>query len=314
MPLASKRKVEARKAAPIVEAEPEPQPQEVEQAPAVKVTALVFSYDSAPALRRCLAALEGSNDRASIEILVVDCGSHDESPQLDSEFSAVTILRLPRYFGRTKALNIGTRTAAGEYLFFLTPEVEVLPTTIPALLARMELDAEAVAVCPLLVDTEAQPIQQFFRLPTPATGLELTPVTVDKTADAVAVEYATFQAFLVRKYFVKGLNYLDEHFGESWSDAELCYQIRRAARKTLVLPQATALFTPTSPYSESSRTILAADRVHGAAVYFGKHWGFITGLLFRIKSALKALFTFRLGLFLALASAAHIDGSQAEIL
>ena len=96
MPVASKRRVEARKAAPIVAVEPEPQLQEIDLPPVVKVTALVFSYDSAPALRRCLAALEGSNDRASIEILVVDCGSHDESAQLDSEFSSVTMLRLPR--------------------------------------------------------------------------------------------------------------------------------------------------------------------------------------------------------------------------
>src|ERR1700731_1726263 len=153
MPVATKRKVEAKKAAPIVEAEPAPKPQEVEEAPAPKVTALIFSYDSAPALRRCLAALEASNDRASIEILVVDCGSHDESAQLDSEFSNVTILRLPRHFGRPKALHIGTRTPAGEFLLFMTPEVEVLPTTIPALVARLEADPDAVAVCPLLLDT-----------------------------------------------------------------------------------------------------------------------------------------------------------------
>jgi len=314
MPIASKRKEEAKKSAPILEAEPEPQPEELEPAPRIKVTALVFSYDSAPALRRCLAALEGSKDRASIEILVVDCGSHDESPQLDSEFTGITILRLPRYFGRTKALNIGTRTAAGDYLFFLTPEVEPLPTTIPALLERLESDSDAAAVCPLLLNTEAQTIQQFFRLPTPDTGAELSPVDVDRTSESVSVELATFQAFLVRKYFVKGINYLDERYGESWSDAELCYQIRRAGRKTLVLPRVTALFTPNSPYSESARTILDADRLHGAAVYFGKHFGFVTGLLFRVKAALGALFQFQLGLFFALLSDSHIDGSQSDIL
>jgi glycosyltransferase involved in cell wall biosynthesis len=314
MPLATKRKVEAKKTAPIVEAEPEPRPQEEEQPPSPKVTALVFSYDSAPALRRCVAALEGSNDRALIEILVVDCGSHDESPQVDSEFPEITILRLPRYFGRTKALNIGTRTAAGEYLFFLTPDVEVLPTTIPSLLARIESDPEAMAVCPLLVDTEARPIPQFFRLPTPATGLELVPVTVDPSAEVAEVEYATFRAFLVRKYFVKGINYLDERYGEAFSDAELCYQIRRSSRKTLVLPRVTALVTPGSPYSPSANTILEADRVHGAAIFFGKHYGFVTGFVFRIKAILKALFTLRLGLFGALASGSKIDGSQTVIL
>src|SRR5450755_4346232 len=205
MPIATKRKVEARKEAPIIAVEPEVLPLEEQQAPQPKVTALVFSYDSAPALRRCLTALEGSKDRALIEILVVDCGSHDESPQLDSEFPDVTILRLPRYFGRTKAFNIATRTAAGEYLFFLTPQVEVLPTTIPALLARLESDTEVMAVCPLLVDTDSKPAVQFYTFPTPQNP-ESSPVIVDKTADAVAVEFATFQALCVRKYFVKGIN------------------------------------------------------------------------------------------------------------
>ena len=314
MPVASKRRVEAHKAAPIVAAEPQPLLEEIDVPPAIKVTALVFSYDSAPALRRCLAALEGSNDRASIEILVVDCGSHDESAQLDSDFSNVTMLRLPRYFGRTKALNIGTRTAAGEYLLFMTPEVEVLPTTIPSLVAHLESDPETVAVCPLLLDTQTQPAQQFFRLPTPATGLDLTPVDVDKTTEVFPIEYATFQAFLVRKFFVKGLNYLDERYGDSWSDAELCYQIRRVSRKISALPQVTALYTPGSPYAESARTIRAADRVHGAAVFFAKHYGFATGLMFRVKAILKALFTFRIPLFVALISGAKIDGSQTAIL
>src|SRR5580698_7029902 len=313
MPIASKRRVEAHKAAPIV-ADPEPRPEEIDVPPAIRVTALIFSYDSAPALRRCLAALEGSNDRASIEILVVDCGSHDESAQLDSEFSGITMLRLPRYFGRTKALNIGTRTAAGEYLLFMTPEVEVLPTTIPSLLAQLDVSPETVAVCPLLLDTESHLAPQFFRLPTPATGLDLTPVTVDKAAEVFPVEYATFHAFLVRKFFVKGLNYLDERYGDSWADAELCYQIKRVSRKTLALPQVTALYTPGTGYAESARTILAADRVHGAAVFFGKHYGFAAGMLFRIKAILKALFTFRIPLFAALISGTKIDGSQNTIL
>src|SRR5260370_11145162 len=142
MPIATKRKVEAKKTAPIIEAEPSPELQAEEPAHKPKVAAIVFSYDSAPALRRCLAALEGSNDREALEILVVDSGSHDESPGVDSEFPNITILRLPRYFGRTKALNIATRTAVAEYLFFLTPEVDVLPNTIPALMAKLESDGD----------------------------------------------------------------------------------------------------------------------------------------------------------------------------
>src|SRR5882724_2246630 len=314
MPIATKRKAVEKKSAPIIEAEPAPYPMPEPQADTPKVTALIFSYDSAPALRRCISALESSFDRSTIEILVVDCGSHDESPQVDSEFAGVTVLRLPRYFGRTKALNIGTRTASGEFLFFLTPNVEVLPTTIPALVARLESDAEAMAVCPLLLDTAAHPIVQFYNLPIPATGLKLTPVVIDKSAEAVSVEYATFQAFMARKYFVKGINYLDERYGEFGCEPELCFQIRRASRKTLALPQVTALYTPGSPYSDASRTIFQADRIHGTAVYFAKHYGLLTGILFRVKAILKALFTLRWGLFSSLISVTKIDGSHSDIL
>ena len=298
-----------------MDVEPSPKTLQEEQSPAKKVTALVFSYDNAPGLRRCLAALENSNDRQLIEILVVDCGSHDESPGMDSEFPNITMLRLPRYFGRTKALNIGTRTAAGEVLFFLTPEVEVMPTTIPALLARLEGDSDLAAVCPLLVDTEANPAEQFFRLPTPATGGDVIPVQAAKNAEAETVEYANFLALMIRKYFVKGINYLDERYGDFGGDAELCWQIRRAGKKTVVLPAVTALYTPVrAEYSASAETTLEADRLHGIATFFGKHYGFFSGLLFRLKAILKALITVRLSLFMALASGSKIDGSQSAIL
>ena len=313
MPIATKRKQE-KIATPIVEA-PAPEPLLEEEAPKPKVTALIFSYDNAPGLRRCLAALENSNDRQLIEILVVDCGSHDESPGMDSEFPNITILRLPRYFGRTKALNIGTRTATAEFLFFLTPEVEVMPTTIPALLARLETDSDSAAVCPLVLDTDAKPAEQFYRLPTPESGATLVPQPVDKSAEAVEVEYATFRAFLIRKYFVKGINYLDERYGDFGGDAEVCWQIRRTAKKTLVLPRVTALHTPVrAEYSASAQTLLDADRIHGVAVFFGKHYGFMSGLSFRVKSILNALFTLRLSLFMSLLTGAKIDGSQSTIL
>jgi GT2 family glycosyltransferase len=313
MPIATKRKQE-KIATPIVE-EPAPLPLLEEQAPKPKVTALIFSYDNAPGLRRCLTALENSNDRQFLEILVVDAGSHDESPGMDSEFSNITILRLPRYFGRTKALNIGTRTAAGEFLFFLTPEVEVMPTTIPSLLARLESDSEAAATCPLVLDTDAKPADQFYRLPTPESGATLVPQSIDKAADTAEVEYATFRAFLIRKYFVKGINYLDERYGDFGGDAEVCWQIRRTGKKTLVLPRVTALHTPLrAEYSASAQTLLDADRIHGTAVYFGKHYGFLSGLTFRVKSILNALFTLRLSLFMSLVTGTKIDGSQSTIL
>ena len=131
---------------------------------------------------------------------------------------------------------------------------------------------------------------------------------------SVPVEYATFHAFLVRKYFVKGINYLDERYGESWSDVELCYQIRRASRKTLVLPQATALYTRQLPLLGRLRNDFGGRPDPWRGGLFRQTLWLHYRLGFRLKEILKALFTFRLGLFAALVSGSKIDGSQSAIL
>ena len=42
---------------------------------------------------------------------------------------------------------------------------------------------------------------------------------------------------MVRKLFLRGMNYFDERYGEYWSDLELCWQLRNAGKSILVLPQ-----------------------------------------------------------------------------
>src|SRR5947209_2073731 len=291
MPLAAKKNRRTEKVTPAqLDVEPAPLPQVDEVPVAPKVTALIHSYNNAPGLRRCLAALELSNDRAALEILVVDKGSQDESPTLDIEFPNTTFLQMPRNFGNTKALNIGMRTAAGELIFFLNPEVAVAPDTISALVLRLETDSEAVAACPLIVDSDTTlPVEQIYRLPRPETGAELIPVPVDLGAGDIAVEYATFQAMLARKYFVRGINYLDEKYGEFGADAELCFQIRRAGRKVILVPELPVIRTAAPiQRSAAAQNVLDADRTNGAAVFFSKHYGFMSALLFRIKAILKA--------------------------
>jgi GT2 family glycosyltransferase len=313
MPLATKKNKRVEKATPAEMLAPETQSalEEPPEPAPPRVTALIHSYNQAGALRRCLAALERSQDRETLEILVVDKGSQDESPTLDSEFPETTFLRLPRNFGNTKALNIGMRTAAGELILFLSPEVEVAPDTISALLARLEADADAVAACPVLTDEAGRPLEQFYRLPAPATGASLTP-SPEPLGEA---EYATFDALMVTKYFVRGLNYLDERYGEFGADAEMCYQIRRAQRKILAAPsvRVTCVRAPVER-STAARNLVEADRLLGLAKFFSKHYGFGAGLLFRLKAILGALFSLRFGLLSHLVTGQKIDGSQSVIL
>jgi len=308
---------------------PAVQPVAAEEAPAgPRVTVIISSYNQAPALRRCLQALEASAERQTIEIIVMDNGSFDDTPAVEEEFPEVTFLRLPKYFGRTKALNIASRTAHADLLFYLSPEIEVAPRVMCTLVARMEAEPETVgAACPLVEDESGNQALLYFRLPDRAalyrvwaTGEGLEPMAVDASADAVPAEFVRFDAFMVTKYFVRGLNYLDERLGESWVDAEVCWQIHRGGKKVLVLPQLKAVRhaeeRPERP--ASARAALASDCGVGAAAFVAKRDGFFAGLFFRLRLILTALgraLTFRdagynFSLFAALLSGQKVDGTQ----
>ena len=292
-----------------------------ESKPAVRVAVLIVSYNCVDALRRCLAALEGSAERETIEIIVADNGSEDGSSHLDAEFPATSFLRMPRNFGMTKALNIAVRTATAEWLFILSPYIAVEPDTIPALLRRTEGDASVGAVTPLVVDESGKPVRRFYRLPSdPKAVAEASrgdgpPLEDPETsADEVAVEFPDLKAMFVSRYFVRGMNFFDERYGQFWDDAELAFQLRRGGKKIVLLNRVKVTqvdaHEPAVLQTAKARNLLAADRAIGASVYASKRFGFLSGLSLRIGSILSALGRFDFSLFMALVSGQKIDGTQ----
>ncbi len=287
-----------------------------------KITALILSYNTAGALRGCLTALEASQGRELLEIIVVDNGSVDGSGQMDVDFPAVTFMRLPRNFGSTKALNIAMRTAAAEYVLFLAPWVMVQAGTVAALVARLDADGSAAAVCPMLVDEAGIPRSSIPKLPGPEQfgtlwkDPEQLPVDrVDETAVEVNVGYPGWEALAIRKQFVKAINWLDERYGDFGGDLELAYQIQRSGRKLLMLPavRAAAIPRPKLGFDDAALATIAADRVNGVVVFASKHLGWAAGLKVRMAAILDSLVRFRLRLLMDVASGTKIDGSQGTL-
>ena len=302
----------------------------------LQVSVLIVSYNCPAALRACLTSLEASADRDKMEVLVVDSGSFDRTPDVVADFPQTILLKLPRNFGFTRALNIAMRTAKADFYFFLSPHLQVLPDTVSALAARLAAEPDATAVCPLLVTAEGHPLPQFYRLPGRSTvsaiaraGAFAPAVPPDLTEEKVSVEFPSFSALMVRGYFLKGLRYIDERYAQSWADAELALQIRRAAKKILLFPAIRAIRRdddpPPSPLSPAQRALLASDWAYGAAVYAGKHFGFVARFKLRFAAifctlgdALLALLLFRdvhyhFSRFLNVAAGAKIDGTQGII-
>jgi glycosyltransferase involved in cell wall biosynthesis len=306
--MAETRRRDNRRETPI-EPDPAPLPPAEEIIVEPKVSVIIVAYNQAATLRRSIAALEKSTGRELMEILVVDCGSQDDSAQLDVEFEGVTMLRLPHHFGSTKAMNIATRTAKAEFAFYLSPNVVVQPDTVMRLADRLEAENDVTAAAPVLLDANGTAVSKGRSIPT-RQALDGAPRPIDLSAESVTVEFADFNALMVRKVFIKGMNYFSERYGNSWADADLAMQIRRAQKKIRLYPEIRATWYD-EPDPLAGDPLLEADRTLGASAFFGKYDGFFSGLTFRIGAIFSALGRFQFKRLTALLSGQKLDGSQA---
>ena len=286
-----------------------PIPQEpVEEIIEPRISAILIAHNQAPALRRAIEALEKSLNRDRLEIIVVDCASYDETPQLDTEYENITLLRLPHNLGATRSMNIGVRTAKAEILFFISPNVEVAPETVTQLADRLENAPDTAAVSPLLVDLEGHPVSRDQKVR--GVLIDKNPgEVITATGESVAVEYTNAEALMIRKQFIKGMNYFDEHFGHFGAVADLAMQILNAQRKIRVYPNIRATYYA-APDPNAGDPLFDADHEIGVAAWLGKHHGFFAGLTYRIGAILRALAGFRFKELAALASGQKLDGSQ----
>lgn len=258
---------------------------------ALQVSVLVVSQQQRPLLAATLTALAARTEPELSEVIVVDCGSQDGSAHLDEEFEAVTFLRLPRNFGWARAVNIGCRTAKGQYLLLLPNGVEVTPDTIQRLLAALESQPTAGAVCPA---------GAFYALPKPGDAAL-------RSVSPEAAEYPFDQPVLIPKVALASMNYFPDTYGQFYADLELFHKIREAGKRVHVLPDL-VLPRQTAPQDLMDEETLAADQLNGLAAYYGKNFGFLSGFTFRLSTGLKALATLRLGLAGKVLGGAKVDG------
>jgi hypothetical protein len=269
---------------------------------APRISIVIVSLDRGEELRRSLQLLTASDH----QVIVVDNGSRDGSADLSIEFPSARFSKLPRNFGLTKALNIGLRACEGEYLLCLHDDARITPENVTRLADYLEQHPEAGAVCPILMTEDDLPALQVRALPSPADpDPSFAPAARD---GAVAAPCVLGAAIMFRSFFLRAVRQIDEHYGTWGGDAEICAQMKGSGKKVVILPDVPAVhLAEESPVDPAT---LAGDRVAGTAVFLGKHFGFSASLLYRVKSALGALFTFRFSSLAGAVAGQKIDGAS----
>lgn len=188
------------------------------ESPAPRVTVVVASYNAAPTLRACLDSLLRL-DYPNFEILVVDDGSTDETPEITAKYPQVRTLRQRTNFGLSTARNLGIRAATGEIIAFTDADCRVDPDWLHYLVHDLRRANLAGIGGPNLLPPDDTPM---------ATAVMASPGgPMHVLLDARTAEHIPGCNMAFWRWALDAIEGFDPIFWRAGDDVDVCWRIQR---------------------------------------------------------------------------------------
>jgi GT2 family glycosyltransferase len=122
----------------------------------MKTSVVIVSYNTKKLLQACLETVIVQTPRP--EVIVVDNGSHDGSPELvEQNYRAVKLIKNTRNLGFAAANNQAFHEVTGDVIVMLNSDTELpAPTTLEALATQLSQHPEVGVVAPRLINGQGE--------------------------------------------------------------------------------------------------------------------------------------------------------------
>jgi GT2 family glycosyltransferase len=261
--------------------------------PRPDISVVIPSWNTQDLTRDCLRSLLRQDHGCRLEVVVVDNGSQDGSPDMiEREFPEVVLIRNERNEYFSKACNQGAAVATGHYICYLNSDTIVTPEALGRMKAFLEDHPAYGAVAPRLdnPDGSVQPIcRRFPRLIEVAIDqfgferFEFARRYRDHAAmkdfdhlSSADVEQPPGACLLMRREDVDRIGGFDESMPLFYSDVDLCLRIWQAGRPIRFLAEARIFHVGSA--SVVRHPLWRAEFMRNQVRYFRKHGGIVQAL------------------------------------
>lgn len=241
------------------------------------VSVIVLAFNHWDTTRQCLEALAAAELPDGAEVLLVDNGSTDETPEAApsflSRFRSHSYLRQPGNLVCSAALNVGARAARGHLLLFLNNDVSVRPRAVLELVETVHRDRQVAAAGAKLVYPGTDVIQHAGIAATlwghpvnDGLGAPRDDARFNSPRQVMAV---TGAMVAVRRSIFEATGGFEEAYRFGFEDVDLCLKIRARG--------GSIVYAPTSEATHhESLTVRAEDSrpEHNYELY-RRRWGHV---------------------------------------
>lgn len=238
-------------------------------------------FNKAALTRRCLSTLRATLEGAGEgEVIVIDNGSSDETPQMLTEFPWVTIIRNDRNLGFAAANNQGARAARGRYLVLLNNDTEAKPGWLAAMLDAATAPGVGIVGARLLYPAGTLQHAGVFLAPLQlgkagfyaAHDLAGAPGTHPYAAVRREYQAVTAACMVTPRDLYLELGGLDEGYWNGYEDVDYCLKVREHGKRVIYAGDAVLTHFESQSGSERFRKVAwnvarLADRWNGRVHY-----------------------------------------------
>ena len=251
------------------------------------VAVIIISYNSAPHLGKCLESVYAQCGRVSLEVIVLDNESEDESTDLvRRRFPTVKLIRPGRNLGFAAGVNHAARHATADYLLLLNPDTILLDHAIDVIVefARRAPCHGLYGGRTLRADGELEPsscwgLPSLWSLAMFASGMNsigrrnrlFDPESLGKWPRDTAREVGIISGcyLLLPRAVWQELGGFDERFFMYGEDADLAIRARAAGYRPMLCPGARLIHHVGQSSTRADKLLLLQL---GKATLLRTHW------------------------------------------